>query len=491
MACAALVTCAYLVACGGEAQRTGAKDPPRAEAHRAKMNALWSPARRERLKAAVRSASKAFNDADVERLADRVAIWTDAWVLSASEADAAANDGSLSPAEVSAIRACLGVERAEYAALLDGLNRVCREPGCQAERVANLDWELIGAEQSTRACAQPAFYRAYVSTNLAHPEAVDALGYFLALEALGEDHRLGRYLTATLARHRTRSAFRTRLLLLEARRLVRRSTHPAQALALIDESLLEAEARGDELGVAALRITRSDANHQLSRQRDALKDAQLALEHTERALGADHVETALVRGSLATAMLSSTEPHPEAAAGNLDRARVTLTRALGPTHPLTARIELAQGQVAASLGDPGASQRWLTRGTSSTAVAFGAQHLAMSDAVRCNGEAESALGNGRTGIALFTRALQIDRQILGEVHPRVVTLLIRISRGYRALGRRGAALLAAERAQTLLASLPHYRRRSLAEEVCALLSAELRRPAVALPSCELAHDAAR
>lgn len=457
------------------------------------MDALWSPARQERLRGVVRRASKAFSDADVERLTERVAIWTDAWVQSAAEVDAAARAGDFDAARVAASRACLEVERVEYAALLDGLNAACREPGCQAERVANLDWDLIGAEQSTRACAQPAFHRAYLSTNLARPEAVDALGYFLALEALGEDQRLSRYLTATLARHRAASAFRTRLLLLEARRLVRRSTRPEQALALLDEGLLEAEARGDQLEVAALRITRSDANAQLSRQQEALRDAELALEHTKRALGADHVETALMHGSLAAVALSSASSF-ETVAAHLDRARVILTRALGPTHPLTARLELAQGQVAASLGDAGGSQRWLTRGTSSTAVAFGAEHLAMSDAVRCNAEAESALGNARTGIALFARALQIDQQILGEAHPRSVALLIRISSAYHALGQRGAALRAAERAQRLLGSLPGNQRRTMAADVCALitsLSAELHRPAGGLPSCELANEAAR
>ncbi|MEZ4376320.1 MAG: hypothetical protein R3B07_36280 [Polyangiaceae bacterium] len=528
---AALVVASGLAGCGGEVQRTGAKDPPRAEAHRAKMTALWSPARQARLRKAVRGASKAFNAHDVERLSDRVLTWTDAWVLSAAEIDSGVADASMSAAEADASRACLEVERVEYAAILDGLNTACRVPGCQAERIADLDWQLIEAEQTTGACTQPAFYRGYLQTNLAEPEALAQQAQFLALEALGDDQRLERYLTATLARHRSVSALRTRLLLLEARRQLRSGTTPASALDLLDEGIAEATGRDDALEVAALRGARSDANQQLSKHAEALSDARIALELTRRALGEEHVATALARASYASVAWCDcdypTPPDYGGAERELDLARRTLTRVLGPTHPLTARIELAQGQVAASLGDAGAAQRWLTRGTSSTAVSFGAEHLAMSDAVRCNAKAEGALGNGNASMSLFGRALQLDRQLLGEVHPRVaagwdalgvsqlrarhftpglasftqsarvyqklgdpsgvVGALLRLSETYRALGQRADALQHLEQAEQLLRGLPEERRDLLGRQVCPWLSAlssELQLPPTRPSSCE-------
>ncbi|MEZ4232008.1 MAG: hypothetical protein R3B89_22715 [Polyangiaceae bacterium] len=487
---AALVIAASLGACGGEAQRTGAKDPPLAEAHRAKMDTLWSPARRARLSKAVRGASRAFTDDDVARLDERVSTWTDAWVRSAAEVDAAAHAGRLDAAHVAASRACLEVERIEYGALLDGLNRACREPGCQAERVSNLDWQLIEAEQSTRACPQPAFAAAYLESNLAEPEALDTLGHFLALEALGDEARLGRSLEATLARHTSPSPFRTRLLLLEGRRLLRSENRPAEAIVLLDAGLAEANARGDELEAAALRTARSDANHRLLRLPEAQRDAALALEHSERALGSEHVETALARASLGAV---SSELDVERAAIALDRARLTLTRGLGPTHALTARIELALGQLEAHLGDAGASQRWLTRGTSSTAVAFGAQHLAMSDAVRCNAEAESALGNTRTGVALFDRALQIDLRILGQVHPRVASGWAALGASQERAGQPLPALGSYEKSLAVAQRLPEPQRRSLTRDVCtriARLPAEVH-PAPAAASCADATEAER
>ncbi|MGE0322757.1 MAG: tetratricopeptide repeat protein [Polyangiaceae bacterium] len=517
--------------CGGEAQRTGAKDPPRAEAHRAKMNALWSSARQARLRKAVRGASTAFDEQDVERLSGRLLTWTDAWVLSSAEVDSAAARGSMSPAEVAASRACLEVERVEYTAILDALNTLCRAPGCQAQRIADLDWQLVEAEQTTRACTQPAFYRGYRETNLAEPEAIVQQAHFLALEALGDDQRLGRYLTATLARHHSASAFRTRALLLEARRQLRSEATPASALRLPEEGIAEASSRGDALEVAALRSVRSDAHQQLSQFAEALSDARSALELTRRALGEEHVATALARASYASVALCDcdypTPPDADDAERELDLARRTLTRVLGPTHPLTARIELAQGQVAASLGDAGAAQRWLTRGTSSTAVSFGAEHLAMSDAVRCNAKAEGALGNVNASMGLFGRALQLDRQFLGEVHPRVaagwdalgvrqrgakhlmsalasftqsarvyqelgdqralVGALLRISETYRALGQRADALRQAEQAEGLLQGLPEAQSDPLRHQVCTWLGtlhSELQRPPPRLRSCE-------
>ncbi len=403
------------------------------------MDALWTPARQARLSRAVRGASKSLGDADVQRLGERMIAWTDAWVLSSAEIDSASRRGRLSHAEASAGRACLEVERVEYAALLDGLNQRCQAPGCQAERVAQLEWELIAAVQSTRACTQPAFFKAYLSSNLAEPEALDIQGHFLALEALGEERLLGRYLAGALARHRSPSPLRTRLLLLEARRMLRSTARPTDAIELLDAGLAEAEGRGDALETASLRAARSDANLELARFDAARKDAQLALQHTERALGPDHVQTALARATYAWILLCTYSPEAplelDTAARQLDHARVALTRALGPTHPLTARIELGLGQVAALRNDPGASQRWLTRGTSSTAVAFGAQHLAMADAVRCNASAESALGAPRTGALLFKRALEIEERILGDMHPRIASANLNLGIAYRGVGR--------------------------------------------------------